>query len=133
MAAILLKTSEEHVQGVRRHALHATDAPPRNLRTGDLILIQVTYNSAANRTSRVRYKMTFVDCYRDTTGESKSIWGKRWEYIIEGKDLCSLRHPFDIEAVNVSGKNYGRGVIKYAYLTPQELAEIERRGWLECA
>lgn len=133
MATLLLKTSEEHVHGVRRNAKHATDAVPRELKPGDLILIQVTYSSTANRTSRVRYKMTYVGCYRDTRGESKTIWGKQWDYIIEGRDLCQLFHPFDIDTVNKSGKNYGRGVIKYAYVDSRDLAEAERRGYLSCA
>jgi hypothetical protein len=130
---LLLKTDDQHVVGVRRHAKHATDGEPRELRAGDTLLVQVTYASMAAPVSRVRYAMTFVRCYEDRAGESKNIWQHQWRYIIEGKNLCTLRHPFDIDDVKVSSKNYGQGVIRFAYVDPADEAEIRRRGHLVCA
>jgi hypothetical protein len=130
---LLLKTDDLHFDGVRRHRKHATDGIPQALSAGDTLLIQVTYSSMAVPTSRVKAAMTFVRCYEDGTGECKSIWGRNWRYIIEGKDWCTLRKPFDVDDVKVSSKNYGQGVIRFAYIDPADEAEIRRRGLLVCA
>ncbi len=130
---LLLKTDESHVDGVRIHRKHATDGVPRGVRPGDSLLVQVTYTSMRVPLHRVKYAMTFVRCYEDTTGESLRIWGHKWRYIIEGAAFCMLRHPFDIETVQVSRKNYGRGVIRFAYVDEADEAEIRRRRLLNCA
>lgn len=111
---LLLKTDDRNITGVRKYAKHATDDCPRDLVPGDLLLVQVTYASMTVPVSRVKYRMEFVRCYEDTAGESRKIWGHSWRYIIEGKNFCTLRYPFDIDSVRVSRKNYGQGVIRYA-------------------
>lgn len=130
---LLLKTHEQHVAGVRKNRKHATDGRPLDLRPGDDLLVQVTYGSLVDPTHRVKYAMKYVRCYEDRGGESKLIWGHQWRYIIEGRDLCILRHPFDIDKVKVSNKNYGQGVIRFAYIDSTDEEEIRRLGLLECA
>ena len=132
MAMLLLKTDDRNVGGVKKYAKHATDGIPQEISAGDLLLIQVTYASMVVPISRIKYRMTFVRCYEDTTGEAAKIWGRSWRYIIEGKDLCTLRYPFDIDAVKVSTKNYGEGVIRYAYLDPADESQIRSSRHLDC-
>ncbi len=131
---ILLKTDESHMEAVRKNRKHATDGAPQNVRPGDFLLIQVTSGQPGNETRRVRYAMRFKRCYKDTTGESKRLFGKSWKYIIEG-DPATFRmlRGFDIEDVQVSGANYGQGVIRFAYVDPADEAEIVRRGLLDGA
>ena len=133
MPALLLKTDEKHVEGVRRNAKHATEACPRELVEGDLILIQVTYKASGVSVCRVRYVMEFVECYEDKYGESERIWGRHWHHIIEGRNFHQLRRPFDIDELQVSTKNYGRGVIKYAYIRDEDMKRIIALGHLEPA
>lgn len=57
----------------------------------------------------------------------------RWRYIIQGGEICMLKRPFDIDGVKVSKKNYGQGVMRYAYFDEAHEAEIRRRKLLECA
>lgn len=121
---LLLKTREEHMSGVRRSRKHATDAAPQDVNRGDFLLVQVTSGPPGNETHRVKYAMRFVRCYEDLGGECMEIWGDSWRYIIEGDDFRILRRPFDIEDIQVSTKNYGQGVIRFAYVDPADEAVI---------
>ncbi len=105
---LLLKTDDRNISGVRKHSKHATDGIPKELRVGDLLLVQVTYASMTVPVSRVRYRMTFVRCYEDAAGESYKIWGHRWRYIIEGKYFCTLRYPFDLDSLKCLTRTMGR-------------------------
>ncbi len=127
---LLLKTREEHMAAVRRSRQHATDAEPREVRVGDFLLIQVTSGPPGNETHRVKYAMRFMACTPDRTGESKSIFGHQWQFLISGSEFRIIRRPFDIEAIQVSDKNYGQGVIRFAYVDPLDEAEILRRDLL---
>jgi len=69
---------------------------------------------------------------RTKRGETRKIWGHSWRFIIEGKDFCTLRYPFDIDSVKVSKKNYGAGVIQYAYIDPADDAQIRAGPYLQC-
>jgi hypothetical protein len=62
---IILKTDSGNIEGVRKHAKHATDVPPRHLEPGDLILIQVTVLPSNNPAPVIRYVMEYVRCYED--------------------------------------------------------------------
>lgn len=130
---LLLKTHAKHMAGVRRYRKHATDGRPRDVDRGDWLLIQVTSGAAGNQVRRIRYAMRYADCYPDQDGESERIWGTHWTYIVRGVDFRILRHPFDIEQIQVSAANYGQGVIRFAYVDPADEAEIIRRGLLEPA
>ena len=130
---LLLKTRAEHMDGVRRQRMHATDAAPRHVGVGDWLLVQVTYGKQGNEAHRVRYAMRFAACTRDDEQLSFRIWGQTWKYLIRGTDFRLLKRPFDIEQVQVSGANYGRGAVRYAYVEPVDAAEIVRRGLLDGA
>jgi len=130
---LLLKTHENHVDGVRKHRKHASDDCPNYIRNGDWLLIQVTYGSTAYPIHRVKYAMRFVDCHEDIQGESDIIWGRHWQRIIQRCDLRILRHPFDIDNIKVSSKHYGQGVIRFAYIDPADEAAILEGGFLEPA
>jgi hypothetical protein len=127
---LLLKTREEHMDAVRRSRRHATDAEPIDAKVGDFLLIQVTAGPPGNETHRVRYAMRFKACEPDGAGESKRIFGHQWHFLISGYEFRILRRPFDIEEVQVSDKNYGQGVIRFAYVDPTDEAEILRRDLL---
>ncbi len=57
-------------------------------------------------------------------GDRKRIWGRQWKYIVRGSEFRILRKPFDIEDVQVSSDNYGQGVIRFAYVHPDDETEI---------
>ena len=121
---LLLKTNESHMTGVRRNRAHASDGIPRGAKRGDWLLVQVTSGPPGNETHRVKYAMRFVSCEEDRTGESKRIWGHQWKYLIRGDEFRILRRPFDVEKVQVSTANYGQGVIRFAYVHPDDETEI---------
>lgn len=127
---LLLKTREEHMDAVRRSRQHATDAEPRDVKIGDFLLIQITAGPPGNETHRVKYAMRFARSEPDKAGESRRIFGHQWQFLISGSEFRILRRPFDIEDIQVSGKNYGQGVIRFAYVDPLDEAEILRRGLL---
>jgi len=128
---VVFKTDSKHIFGVVKNAKHATDAIPRELRAGDLILLQVTVQSARSTAPQIEHAMTFVRCYEDLTGESDRIWGRHWRYIVEGKDAYRLKNPFDMRRVNKSGSNYGQGAIKFVYVHPLDEEAIRGGGYLE--
>lgn len=121
------------MDAVRRNRKHATDGRPQEILPGDWLLIQVTSGQPGNEIRRVRYAMKYRRCYADTVGECQKLFGHRWRYIIEGEDLRVLRRPFDIEKVQVSAANYGSGVIRFAYIVPEDEHVIVSRGLLEGA
>lgn len=127
---LLLKTDDRHVEGVRKHAKHASDGIPHRISKGDLLLIQVTYLSRRTPVATIRYSMEFVRCYEDLDNESDAIWKRHWRYIIEGKDLKMLRRPFDIRRYQQSSKDYSSAE-RYAYVEPEDEAELRRREILE--
>jgi len=131
---IILKTDSVHIDGVRKNAKHATGARPRRIARGDIILIQVTVLSSKDPQPVIRYRMDFVRCYKDVEKESDRIWGRHWKYIVEGENLKTLRHPFDIRKIQVTNDiSYGQGAIKYVYVRPEDAAVIRARGLLETA
>ena len=133
MTMLLLKTREEHMAGVRKNRMHATDAAPQRVSHGDWLLVQVTSGPPTNEVRRVKYAMRFDECYRDEARDSERIWGHRWEFIVRGYDFRILRRPFDIEQLQVSNANYGQGVIRFAYIHPDDEREILARQLLEAA
>lgn len=77
--------------------------------------------------------MRFSSCYEDNTGESKRLFGESWRYIIDGQDFRIIAKPFDIETIRVSSTNYGQGVIRFAYVDPQDESIILEGNMLEGA
>jgi hypothetical protein len=129
---ILLKTREEHMQQVRRHRKHASDVQPRGIKIGDWMLIQVTQGRKGNEVRRVRYAMRLAAMPYVDEAECEELFGQAWKFIIPGKDFCVLRRGFDIDDVKVSNKNYGQGVIRFAYIEPADEAVILNDRLLEC-
>ena len=129
---LLLKTDSKHIFGVQKHGKHATEALPRDVSPGDLLLIQVTALTSRTHAPMVEYAMTFVRCYEDRENESDAIWGRHWRYIIEGKDFYKLRKPFNVRRKLPRTANVNAAV-KYAYVNPSDAAELERDGYLEAA
>ncbi len=127
---LLLKTDAKHLLGVKKHSKHATEAIPKDVTPGDLLLIQVTALTSRTRAPMVEYAMTFVRCYEDRENESDAIWGRHWQYIIEGSDFYKLRKPFNVRRMLPNTLNVNAAV-KYAYINPTDAAELERRGSLE--
>ncbi len=127
---IILRTSPETIQEVVRLSKHALDYKPR-LTKGELILIsQNTVFGIRDDTPPIRYVMEFDWVHLDTSGESMRIWGRQWEYIIEGKNCRSLKHPFDISNHQVTEKNYGPGG-PLVYVAPDDERVLQQKGLLE--
>lgn len=101
---LLLKTSEETLPGVLGNAKHASFTRP-NAEPGDLILIAQTKSTLNPGQKSIRHVMTFVTCYEDIGNESDRIWGKHWTYIIEGRDVRTVK-PFNLKDIQISDHNY---------------------------
>ncbi len=59
------------------------------------------------------------------------MWGKDWRYVIDLHNVIALEHPFALSEVQVSGKNYGRGVINCVYVEDADAEAIINRGNLK--
>src|SRR5688572_26713709 len=111
--AVILKTSPETIGHVLRFQKHATDRLPESLRKGTLILI---HQQAVGATvpPRVTHAMDVADVRRDKTGESRGLWGREWDWIIDGTNLREFAKPISIGRLGrASGKNYGQGAQKF--------------------
>jgi hypothetical protein len=126
---ILLKTSGRTIDKVVEHAKHALHRP-LYLARGELILISQTEDSLRHADLPIRCSMEYVRCYEDKDGESLRIWGKRWNYIVEGANCRRLRKPFRMSEVQVSDKNYGRGFVVFNIDSADE-RHLQNNGYLE--
>ena len=110
---IIFRTSPDTIDKVVSHCKHALNTRP-NITPGETILISQTVSKTKDGKPPIRYKMEFVRIYNDTDGESRRIWGKKWRYLIEGKNCRPLKKPFNISQYQVSDENYGPGgPVKY--------------------
>jgi hypothetical protein len=127
---VILKTKRRQYHEVLHHQKHATDEPPISIGPGDVILIHC---EASGKTvpPRVTHEMTCVRVYPDTTGESRKIWGRSWQFIIQGSNLRQLPKAIPISRFGkASGKNYGQGAQKFVYVEDADLADLKADGLL---
>jgi len=127
---LVVRTHASTLPNVVKHAKHALDALPRDLRRGDLILIAQTRDTLSPGQKAIRFVMEFKRAYPDRGGESKRIWGKQWRFIIEGTGCRCLRRPFDLRDICISGRDYGQGG-PYMYVDPRDEAVLQAEGYLE--
>jgi 5-methylcytosine-specific restriction enzyme A len=102
---ILFKNRFDTLAGVLKNAKHACDSRPSDIYPGEIILIAQTMNTLSRGQKSIRYIMEFQSCYEDKLGESDSIWGKEWKYIIKGKNIRQVE-PFNLEDIQVTNHNY---------------------------
>lgn len=105
---IIVRTSAETIDNVVLHMKHALNGRPK-LSPGEKILIAQTKSSLPYHKEPIQYLMEFEQIYYDKEKESLKIWGKFWPYIIKGKNCKRLKTPFDINRIQTTNKNYGRG------------------------
>jgi len=119
---ILFKNAASTMAGVLKHQKHATK---NNLQfqSGEIILIQQTVNSLSYPSQKtIRWIMNYVRTYEDTSNESNAIWGRHWNYIIEGVNLRPVEE-FNISDIQISNHNYGPAVT-HSYVLPEDEAAI---------
>lgn len=126
---VIFRTSKETIDKVVSHCKHALNGKP-DLTPGEDILISQTVSTTRDGRPPIRYIMQFVRIYRDTDGESKRIWGKKWNYIIEGENCITLKKPFNISNHQVSDKNYGPGG-PVTYVADVDVKTLKKKGLLE--
>ena len=125
---LLLKTDDKNVEAVRKNAKHATDGVPHEVRPGDTLLIQVTYSSMDGTDVQRPPRHGVCELLRGCRTRERYALGAPLEVHHQGgRNLYQLRPPFDIEKVKVSKKNYGKGVIRYAYVDPADEAVIRAK------
>ena len=127
---VILKTQWRQYRNVLRFAKHATDKPPIFIGPGAVILIHC---EAQGQTipPRVTHAMDCVRIYPDETGETERIWGRRWNFVIEGSKLRELAVPIPISRFGkASGKNYGQGAQKFVYVEDADLEDLRSEGLL---
>lgn len=124
----LLKLKSSNLAGVRHHGKYALSRR-MNLNPGDLILFALTRGSLEPGEKPIQYAMTFRRIYADDSSESEAIWGKRWNFIVEGDRCFELCTPFDLNQVQVSGKTYGQ--IGPAYVADEDIEVLEKGGYLQ--
>ena len=126
---IILRTHPEHIPKVVERSMHALARSP-TISAGVLILISLAVAKTTDGLPPIRYVMEFVKIRPDRTGDtSREIWGKKWPYILYGKDCRLLAEPFDIRDYQVSDHNYGQGG-PFVYVDPRDEAVISQRGLL---
>lgn len=119
---LLLKTSANSLPGVLANAKHASGDMP-NAQPGDLALVAQTRKKLRPGEKSIRYVMTFVDCVPDTNNESVRIWGRKWRYLIVGRDVREVQ-PFNLEDIQVSTYPYWRIIKHYRLLSEDEEAVL---------
>ena len=128
---VIFRTSKETLSKVVANCKHALEVRPAKLNFGDIILIAQTIDSLDCGKKPISYRMEFVNCYEDREGLSERIWGRRWKYIIEGKNCCELNKPFDIRKIpHLNTKKYERGG-PIVYVDPDDIKKLEDLGYLE--
>jgi hypothetical protein len=109
--------------------MHALASSP-TLSKGDLILISLAIAKTSDGLPPIRYAMIFDRIRPDNTGEtSRAIWGKKWRYVLYGRDCRPLCRPFDIRDHQVSDSNYGQGG-PFVYVHPADEAALSQLGLL---
>jgi 5-methylcytosine-specific restriction protein A len=126
---LLLKTDRSTLAQVTQSKKHATDPKP-NIKEGAILLLHQNLNGLSPGEKPIRFAMRYLRCYHDTENESDRLWGRHWKHIIEASECWELAKPFDISDIKVSSKNYGQGVIRYAYVHPADAEIIVKNGYL---
>ncbi|MEP6494877.1 MAG: hypothetical protein ABJF01_19475 [bacterium] len=124
--AVILKTSPATIGSVLHRAKHATDKLPIDLQVGTLLLI---HQAASGSTTppRITHLMKVAGIRRDLSDETDKIWGRHWDWIIDGEGLREFVRPIPIGRLGTaSGKNYGQGAQKFVYLETVDLVDLAR-------
>lgn len=84
---------------------HKPATPP--LQEGEILLLQVTKNTSYNLTisQRIQFAIEFDRIEEDVRDESLRIWGRKWRYILYGKNTIAVI-PFDLENIPSIGTKY---------------------------
>lgn len=118
---IIIKTNKTTISKVVEIAKHATQKRVR-CSPGDLILIQQNVTTLGKGEKSIKWVMDFVSQYEDTRGESQKLWGKKWKYIIVGKNVRKIP-PFDVWDIQITDKNY-KGIQWMGYVEHDDEAEV---------
>jgi len=72
--------------------MFAMGSIPRNplLKRGEILLLQVTKNTAHDL-KRIQFAIEFDKIEEDLKDESLHIWGRKWKYIIYGKQTIRAK------------------------------------------
>jgi len=115
---LLVKVNANTIEQVVAQCKYASKGMPKNVKTGEIILIAQTINSLKKDEKSIRYAMYYDKCYEDINGESQKLWGQQWKYILQGYGIKPIR-PFNIKEIQVSKQNYDSAV-NYAYLLKED-------------
>lgn len=119
---LLFKNSASTMEGVLSNLKHATDVKPRNVKSGDIILIAQTKKTLLRGQKSIRWVMNFVSIEEDVDNLSDKIWSRHWKYIINGNNLRSVE-PFDIDDIKVTSTNYGAAE-KFSIIRPEDEEKV---------
>jgi len=105
-----------------RLSMFAMGSIPRNppLERGEILLLQVTKNTAHDLTipQRIQFAIEFDRIEEDLRDESLRIWGRKWKYIIYGKQTIAVI-PFSLEELSGIGSWY-MGQTQCVYIDPRD-------------
>ncbi|HMK20567.1 MAG TPA: HNH endonuclease [Chitinophagaceae bacterium] len=122
---IIIKTDKSTLSKVIEIEKHATQKKI-TCSPGDVILIQQNSSSLSKGEKSIKWVMDFVSQYEDQDGESLKFWGKKWKYIIQGRNVRKIP-PFDPSDIQVTDKNY-IGIQWMGYIDPED--EVEVLNWI---
>jgi 5-methylcytosine-specific restriction protein A len=125
MTIIVLRTTAEHIKGVIDNQKHALDRPMQRAQIGDLLLVAEMQPKGP---AIARYAMRLKGQHPDDANESDAIWGRHWNFIVEGEDGRELTTPFAPAEVKPNGP-YGQGG-PYVYVRPEDADDFRRDGRL---
>lgn len=118
---IIIKTNKTTLQKVIEIEKHATQKRV-NCNSGDLMLIQQNLRSLYKGEKSIKWVMNFVSQYEDINGESQRLWGKKWKYIIAGKNLRKVP-SFDMWDIQITNRDYKK-VQWMGYVEPEDQSQV---------
>ncbi|MDD2700875.1 MAG: hypothetical protein PHH36_06510 [Sideroxydans sp.] len=126
---LLFKTSKDTLPAVVMFAKHVQrpSAAP-----GEVILIAQTRDELQPGQKAIQFRMELLGIHGDSKKESNAIWGRSWNYIVEGYNCLPLKTPFDIADVQVTNRNYQQGGT-FFHVDPKDVQAIVEGRYLEIA
>jgi hypothetical protein len=126
---LILKTNGDHLLSCVRERKHALHAKPE-LSKDEIILLCETADTLKPGQRPIRYAMRFSGIREDTAGESRTLWGRQWRYIIDAAAAWELHEPFSMQDIQVTERSYAQGG-PVVHVHPDDERVIRSRGLLQ--
>lgn len=121
----------EHLAACRLQQKFAVNVQPRNMRPGELLLLQVTRGTCSDPHRRITGAPVFERCRLDLRGESRALWGTDFRYILDASGFVATR-PFSLEDLpGLVGTYVRQGMMNYQAILPEDEERVCRAAGLD--